>query len=161
MEHKPWERWLFIFLLLGLAYFVAYRITDRPDVTGYSPKVDSVEKIPPIVPVTNNYPTKIIYQTIIDTTRRREAEKKDIVIGITVDEKKNEVHKQTIDSTGRVKDEVHKFEEGSKLLITADGFEEKKRTKAGKILYKSKKVILKGLQVVGGIAIIYVATKAF
>ncbi len=159
---KLWERWLFVFLIMALAFFIAYRVTDRPDVTGYlqPPKVDSVAKIQPIAPVTNNYPTKIIYQTVIDTSRRREAERKDIVLGITVDEKKHEVHRQTIDSSGHIKDEVHKFDEGSKLSITSDGFEEKKRTKAGKFLHKSKKVILKGLQVAGAAAIVYVAVKS-
>jgi hypothetical protein len=157
-EEKPLmnklERWICIIAFFALAFFIANNLTNNKDASPnyVETKVDSVKSIPPIKPsVTNNYPTKIIYQTIIDTSRRKEAEKETIITGVKID--KGEVTIQKIDSVGHVTSETHKVEEGSKVLIDNKNFEEKKRTRAGKFLKKAGKVVVKGLAVVGAVAI--------
>jgi hypothetical protein len=161
---KPIERWICIGIVVVFAFFVVHTIGGIFEVSKngnyVDTKRDSVDHIKPLAPVTNNYPTKIIYQTIIDTTKRKQAESGTIITGVKVDSKKNEIEIDKIDSTGKITKETHKIEEGSTAIIDNKNFEEKKKTKVGKILQKSKKTILRGLQVVGGVVIVYVTLKS-
>jgi RNA recognition motif-containing protein len=162
---KPIERWICIGIVVVFAFFVVHTIGGIFEVSKngnyVDTKRDSVDRINPIQPsLTNNYPTKIIYQIIQDTTRRHQAEKETIITGVKIDSKKNEIEIDKIDSTGKITKETHKIEEGSTAIIDNKNFEEKKKTKVGKILQKSKKTILRGLQVVGGVAIVYVTMKS-
>ena len=158
---NPWEKRVFILASMILVYFIVVKITDslsNNDKSNFvKTEIDSVKFIPPVQAVHNNYPTKIIYQTVIDTTRRSEAEKQDIITGVKIDGNKVEIQK--IDSAGHVTQETHLIEEGSRVIIDNKGFEEKKRTKAGKFIRKVSKVALKGLQVVGAVALVYVVVK--
>jgi hypothetical protein len=155
---NAWEKRLFLILALGLAFVIGWRMTEPKESPNFvNIRKDSVDHIKPIAPITNNYPTRIIYQTVIDTSRRKEVEKQTIITGVKIDG--NEVSIQKIDSAGKITQEVHKVEEGSKVLIDNKGFEEKKRTKAGKLIRKVGKVAVKGLAVVGVIAIVYTSVK--
>lgn len=149
----------YVILFFVFAVFVVWRMTEKEPVSTNFVKteVDSVKFIPPVQAVNNNYPTRIIYQTIIDTTRRKEAEKDTIITGVKING--NVVTIQKINPDGRVTEEVHKIEEGSKVVIDNKGFEEKKKTKVGKILKKAKKVVLRTLQVAGAVAIVYAVAK--
>lgn len=151
---------MFIIVFGGL-YSIAYKCTDNPDTSPNYIKTDTVkvEKIQQVQPINNNYPTKVIIQTVIDTSRRNRAEKETIITGVKVDTKHNEISIQKIDTAGKVTEEVHRIEEGSTAVIDNKNFEEKKKTKVGKFLQKSKKIILRGLQIAGGAAIVYVAVK--
>ncbi len=116
---------------------------DRP----YVPK-----KIKP-----NNTPVVVrIYRTT-DTVLRVIREKETIIEKVEI--KKNEVSITTIDSTGFIKTEVHKVDSDSKLTIDNTGLEEKKKTKAGKVLKKVWKGTKTGLMAVGAVTIAVLAVK--
>ncbi len=156
---NPVIKHIYIIASIALAFLILWRWTEpKKDDNFVKTKIDSVDHIKPIAPsVTNNYSTHTTYQTFIDTTKRKEAEKGDIITGVKID--KGEVTIQKIDSAGKVTQEVHKVEEGSKVLIDNKNFEEKKRTKAGKFLRKAGKVAVKGLAVIGIVAVVYTAVK--
>jgi hypothetical protein len=155
---NPTVKHIYIIASIILAFVILWRFTEPKESPNLGKiRKDSVDYIKPIAPVTNNYATHITYQTKIDSAKRKEAEKEPIITGVKIEG--NEVSIQKIDSAGKITEEKHEVEEGSKVLIDNKGFEEKKRTKTGKLLRKAGKVALKGLAVIGGIAIVYTAIK--
>jgi hypothetical protein len=159
---KPIERWICIGIAVVFAFFVVHTIggilTVAPKGNFVKTERDTVKVIQVIQPIHNNYPTKETIQREVDTVFREKVEKGIIITGVIIDG--NTVTIQKVSPEGVKSEEVHKFEEGSKVEIDSTHFEEKKKTKVGKILQKSKKTILRGLQVVGGVAIVYVTMKS-
>lgn len=151
------ERWIIIILAFMALLYIGHRATE-PNVINYSPpKIDTVKSIPPLQPIINNYPTTVIVQKEAAIQERKQAEKEDIITGVKVS--KNEVDVFKIDTSGHKTEEVHKIEEGSGVVITNKGVEEKKRTRAGKFLRKAGKRIEQGLMIIGIIAIAYEISK--
>jgi predicted DNA repair protein MutK len=144
---KPIEQRICIGLIFLFAFFIGYRLTDNSVQNGNFVKIekDTVKVIQVIQPIHNNYPTKETIQREVDTVFREKVEKGIIITAVEI--KGKTVTIQKINPEGVKSEEVHNFEE-------------KKKTKVGKILQKSKKTILRGLQVVGGVAIVYVTLKS-
>jgi hypothetical protein len=157
---KPIEQRICIGLIFLFAFFIGYRLTDNSVQNGNFVKIekDTVKVIQVIQPIHNNYPTKETIQREVDTVFREKVEKGIIITAVEI--KGKTVTIQKINPEGVKSEEVHNFEEGSTIKIDSTNFEEKKKTKVGKILQKSKKTILRGLQVVGGVAIVYVTLKS-
>jgi hypothetical protein len=150
-----------IYIIVGilLASFFLWRFTEPKTEPTNFVKTDTVhvKEIKVIQPINNNYPQKIIIQKDVDTLYRDKVEKGIIITGVKIEG--NVVTIQKVSPSGEKTEEVHKIEEGSKVEIDSTHFEEKHRTKAGKFLRKAGKVALKGLAVIGGIAIVYTAIK--
>jgi hypothetical protein len=159
---KPIERWICIGITTVFAFFVVYTISESlkpsPHTNYVKTERDTVKVIQVIQPIHNNYPTKETIQREVDTVFREKVEKGIIITAVEI--KGKTVTIQKISPEGVKSEEVHNFEEGSTIKIDSTNFEEKKKTRVGKILQKSKKTILRGLQVVGGVAIVYVTMKS-
>jgi hypothetical protein len=142
-----------------LAFVILWRFTEKTEHPGNFVQTDTVhvKEIKTIQPIQNNYPTKLVIQKTVDTVYRERVEKEIIITGVKIDG--NTVTIQKVSPTGEKTEEVHKIEEGSKVEIDNQNFEEKKRTKVGKLLRKVGKVSVKGLAVIGGVVIVYTAIK--
>jgi hypothetical protein len=145
---NPTVKHIYIIASIILAFVILWRFTE--------PKVH-VKEIKTIQPIQNNFPTKLVIQKTVDTVYRDKVEKEIIITGVKIEG--NTVTIQKVSPSGEKTEEVHKIEEGSKVEINNQNFEEKKRSKAGKLLRKVGKVAFKGLAVIGGIAIVYTAIK--
>jgi hypothetical protein len=161
---KTWERWLIFAVIVVLTFFVVDKICDalKPIPNAKVIKVTDtayVKEIITLQPINNTHPEKVIIQKEADTVYRERVEKETIITGATFDSKHNEITLQKIDSLGKRWEEHFKIEEGSTAIIDNKNFEEKKKTKVGKFLQKAKKGIIKGLAVVGVVAIVITATK--
>ena len=164
-ESKPsmniWEKRAFLLASMVLIYFIAIKFADNLSNNDKSnfvqTKIDTVDHIKPIQAVHNNYPKTIIIQEKADTVYRDRVENETIITGVEV--KGNEVIVDKVDTAGVRTKEIHKIDEGSKVKIDSKGFEERKRTKMGKLLRKTAKVGKRALEVVGVISIIYIAVK--
>jgi hypothetical protein len=91
-----------------------------------------VEKIKIVTVKTPAPPAKVIIQKEADTTLRKEAEKKDIIIGVLTE--KNKIHVQTIDSLGKVKEKITDIPKGTtETMVDEDGnvgFKKRKKFRA-------------------------------
>jgi hypothetical protein len=156
---NPVAKHIYIIASIGLAFVILWRFTEKTEHPGNFVKTDTVhvKEIKTIQPIQNNFPTKLIIQEKTDTLYRDKVEKETIITGVKIEG--NTVTIQKISPSGEKTEEVHKIEEGSKVEIDNSNFEEKKRSKVGKIIRKAGKVALKGLAVIGGIAIVYTAIK--
>ncbi len=150
---------IYIIASIGLAFIILWRFTEPKEQLTNFVKTDTVhvKEIKTIQPIQNNYPTKLVIQKTVDTVYRDKVEKEIIITGVKIEG--NTVTIQKVSPSGEKTEEVHKIEEGSKVEIDNTHFEEKKRTKAGKLLRKVGKVAIKGLAVIGGIYIVYSTIK--
>jgi hypothetical protein len=155
----PIAKHIYIIASISLAFVILWRFTEPKTEQSNFVQTDTVhvKEIKTIQPIQNNYPTKLIIQEKTDTVYRDKVEKEIIITGVKIEG--NTVTIQKISPSGEKTEEVHKIEEGSKVEIDNTHFEEKQRTKAGKLLRKVGKVAFKGLAVIGGIAIVYTAIK--
>jgi hypothetical protein len=156
---NPTVKHIYIIASIILAFVILWRFTEpKEQVSNFvQPDTVHVKEIKTIQPIQNNFPTKLIIQEKTDTVYREKVEKEIIITGVKIEG--NTVTIQKISPSGEKTEEVHKIEEGSKVEIDNTHFEEKQRTKAGKLLRKVGKVAFKGLAVIGGIAIVYTAIK--
>jgi hypothetical protein len=157
----PIEKRIYIIVGLLIIFSLGWRFTEKNEqpVNIVPTKIDSVPYIKPIAPkITNNYSTHTTYQTVIDTSKRKEAEKEPILLGVEI--KKREVTIQKIDSSGKITEEKHTVEEGSTVTIDNKNFNEKKQSKTGKLLRKVGKVALRTLEVIGGVCVVVTTIKS-
>lgn len=123
-------------------------------------KIDSVaksfvpEKVEP-----NLIPSEVKVFKKKDKLLRKEAEKKDIILDVKIEN--NHIVESVIDTAGTVKtlilDVPVKLEEGIKeVAIVPEGVQAKEKTKVGKFLQKAGKHIKTGLIVIGGVTVIVV-----
>ncbi len=134
--------------------------TDVPRETPAKHTIDTVfiEKYIRVLIKPNNEPVKVEIYKQKDTILRKEVEKQPIIEAVDI--KKNEVDITTIDTSGLLKTEIHKIEPDSKeVKIDNIGLvEEKKRSKAHKVLVKVWKGTKTGLAIIGGsVVIIFIA----
>jgi hypothetical protein len=156
---NPTVKHIYIIASIILAFVILWRFTEPKEKLTNFVKTDTVhvKEIKTIQPIQNNFPTKLVIQKTVDTVYRDKVEKEIIITGVKIEG--NTVTIQKVSPSGEKTEEVHKIEEGSKVEINNQNFEEKKRSKAGKLLRKVGKVAFKGLAVIGGIAIVYTAIK--
>jgi hypothetical protein len=150
-------------LLLGAGFlvylFFFYSISEGKEVVHHYHKTDSiiVQEIPKYIHNPNVQPINITIQQKLDTTLRKQAEKESILMNVKYD--KGVLDLQEVDTAGKVTDKKFQLDPDSGFISNNKGVEEKKKTKAGKFLQKTGKGIKTGLAVIGGIAIILIATK--
>jgi hypothetical protein len=158
------DGWFTHTLCLGIGFMLSVVLREctyvpvipqavRPD-TIFVDKPYKVEVIK-----TNNVPVKVYVYKDLDTNLRNQREKQPIIE--KVDIKGNEVAITTIDTSGLIKTDIHKIEPDSEVKIDNTGqVEEKKKTRAGRILKKVWKGTKTGLAIIGGVAVVVITLKA-
>jgi hypothetical protein len=157
---NPTVKHIYIIATFLMVTFMLWRFTEKAEqgTNFVQTKIDSVPYIKPIAPkITNNYPQTILIQEKVDTVFREKAETDTIITGVKING--NKITIQKISPDGVKTEQTHTIETGSKVEIDSKNFNEKKQTKAGKLLRKVGKVAVKGLAVIGGVVIVYTAIK--
>ncbi len=159
------DNWLIYLILLALGLYsilVFKACTHVTVVPTARHTIDTVyiDKPYKVVEIkTVHVPVKVLIYKDRDTTLRKDVEKKPIIIDVKI--KPGEVDITTIDTTGKIKTEVHVIDPDSpEVIIDNIGqVEVKQKTKAGKILQKVWKGTKTGLMIVGGVTVAVLAVK--
>lgn len=168
MIKRHWFKITVFIILLFIGLWKGCEVTHKEEIQ-HVPKIDTVPGnfvLPEIKP--NVAPKEIKVFKKKDTTLRKQAEKKDIILDIKITD--GHIVEAVIDTAGVVKEVILDIpvtlnEEVKEVVIVPEGVQVKEKTKAGKFLQrvgkgvkKAGKGIVIGLAVVGAVAIAIVAS---